>query len=103
MALSKVYLLLINQEVLLASRNITVLAHSLFNRCKADGASLPLPYYSIRRKILATGKYVHDSAIGIKYSIIERSLVKKPVQHRLTLFEDAEVKQTAEQGCLPEG
>ena len=90
----EVYLLMFNSETLFASRNITVLHTSLFNRCKADGQRIPEAYYTVRRRILAEGKYVHEPVLGYKYQIILRQLIHKPVQHRLGLFNDTVVKQS---------
>jgi len=90
----EVYLLQFNAETLFASRNITVLWHSLYNRCRSDAQRQPEPYHTVRRRILAEGKYVHEPVLGYKYQIISRQLIHKPVQHRLGLFEETVVKQS---------
>lgn len=89
-----VYLLQFNSETLFASKNITVLLASMVNRCKADLMQHPDNYTKVRRLILAEGKYVHEPRPGWKYLIIERQLIRKPVQHRLGLFDDTVVKQS---------
>lgn len=87
-------MLLFNAEVLFASKNITVLLQSMHNRCEADQQDIPLPYATVRRKILADGKYSHKAGPGYNYHIVERKLIRKPVQHRIGLFKDTVVKQS---------
>lgn len=82
----EVYTLLFNTEILFHSRNITVLHGCMHNRCKADGHRVPESYHTVRRRILAEGKYVHEPVLGYTYSIIQRQLIHKPVQHKLGLF-----------------
>lgn len=89
-----VYLLQFNDEVLFASKSLTVLHHAMFNRCTLDKMEHPLPYATARRRILAEGKYVHEPRRGWVYQIIERQLVRKPIQRRLDLFKDTVVKQS---------
>lgn len=91
---STVYLLQFNESTLFATKNITVAYHTIYNRCKADKHSLPEPYATVRRRLLAENKYVHEPALGYKYQIIERAFLKKPVQHRIDLFTDTVVKQS---------
>lgn len=89
-----VYILQFNDEVLFASKNLTVLHTAMWNRCHADKMEHPLPYATARRRILAEGKYVHEPRRGWVYRIIERQLIRKPIQHRLGLFSDTVVKQS---------
>ena len=90
----QVYILTFNSEVLFASKNLTVLWHAMYNRCKADNMEPPLAYATARRRIMAEGKYIHEPRKGWEYRIIERQLIRKPVQHKLGLFKDTDVKQS---------
>lgn len=89
-----VYLLMFNYETMFASKNITVLWHSMYNRCVGDRHLLPEPYATVRRRILAENKYTHQAAPGIVYHIIERQLIRKAVQRKLDLFNNTVVKQS---------
>jgi hypothetical protein len=89
-----VYLLTFNAETLFASKNLTVLHHSMCRRCQLDNMDLPLAYATVRRRILAEGKYIHEPRKGWEYRIIERTLIRKPIQHRIGLFQDTVSKQS---------
>lgn len=89
-----VYLIQFNESVLFATKNITVAYHTIYNKCQADKHRLPEPYATVRRRLLAENKYVHEPALGYRYMIIERALIKKPIQRRLDLFNDTVVKQS---------
>ena len=89
-----VYLLMFNGETMFASKNITVLWHSMYNRCVGDRHQLPEAYATVRRRILAENKYSHQAAPGIVYHIIERQLIRKPIQRKLDLFQNTVVKQS---------
>lgn len=95
---SEVYLLTFNREPLFASRNITVLWHAITNRCHTDKLEMPLPYATVRRRIMAEGKYIHEPRPGWRYEIIIRTLVKKSIQTRMRLEQDTEPKQSQPQG-----
>lgn len=87
MAKEIIYLLQFNSEVLFPCRNIQTLWQMLYNRCKAEDKTTPDPYATVRRRIIADGKYVHVPAPGWEYRIIRRDLLKKTVQTRLPLNE----------------
>lgn len=91
---STVYLLQFNSETLFASVNLTVLWNSMYNKCAQDKFKLPDPYATARRRILAEGKYVHEPVLGYKYQIIERQLIRKPIQRKMDLFNETTVKQS---------
>ena len=95
---SQVYLLLFNAEVLFASKNITVLLQSMYNRCEMDNLQLPLPYATVRRAILKDGKYSHCGSPGYNYHIVERQLIRKPIQHRIGLFIETVGKRSSKAG-----
>ena len=83
---STVYLLTFNSETLFASKNITVLWNTMSIRCATEHRDQPEPYHTVRRRILAEGKYTHEPQPGWRYQIIERQLLRKPVQRKLDLF-----------------
>ena len=89
-----VYLLQFNSETLFASKNLTVLWHSMCIRAQHDVQELPLPYATVRRRILAEGKYIFEPRPGWQYKIIERQLIRKPIQRKMDLFKDTVVKQS---------
>jgi hypothetical protein len=89
-----VYLLQFNDSTLFATKNITVAYHTMWNRCTADKHRVPEPYATVRRRLLAENKYVHEPALGYKYQIIQRAFLKKPIQHKIDLFNDTVVKQS---------
>ncbi len=80
-----IYLLQFNSEVLFPSHNIQTLWQMLWNRCKAETREAPLPYATVRRRIIADGQYIHTPLPGWTYKIIKRDLLRKPVQRRLPL------------------
>jgi hypothetical protein len=88
------YVLQFNDSVLFGSKNLTVLYRSICNKCAADHHRMPEPYATCRRRLLAENKYVHEPALGYRYQIIERALIKKPIQHRMDLFKETTVKQS---------
>ena len=98
-----VYVLLFNSEILFTSYNLTVLHRTICNRCASDGHRMPEQYATARRYLLAENKYVHEPVAGYTYKIIERQLIKKPVQHKLTLFSDTPLKQIDKGEPLREG
>ena len=57
---------------------------------------MPLPYATVRRAILRDQKYSHCASPGYNYHIIERQLIRKPVQRRADLFNDTVLKQSGE-------
>ena len=98
----QVHLLIFNTEVLFASRNITVLLQSMYNRCVNDNHQVPLNYATVRRAILKDGKYSHCASPGYNYHIIERQLIRKPIQRRIDLFNDTVAKRSDKAGMPPQ-
>ena len=90
----EVYLLTFNSEVLFASKNITVLWMSLYRRCEHDRLETPIPYATVRRRIIEKGFYIHEPRKGWEYRILIRTLIRKPVQRQIGLFQDAMPKQS---------
>lgn len=88
-----IYILQFNSEILLTSVNLTVLHSSMCNRCGYDCLAPPKPYHTVRRLILAEGKYVHEPMPGWAYRILEKPLAKKPLQYKHHLFNDTVEKQ----------
>jgi len=89
-----VFILQFNGEPLFPSKNITVLWHVMYNRCSADRMHLPLPYATVRRRLVTHGEYIHEPRPGWTYRIIERQLLKKPVQHKIGFIEETLSKQS---------
>jgi len=92
---SKIYILTFNSEPLAVSKNITVLMKTISHRCAYDKMNFPDPYATARRRILKHGVYVHLPRPGWEYKIKEMELVKKPIQHKMDLFNDTVVKQSS--------
>lgn len=92
---NQVYILTFNNEPLGVSKNITVLIKSMYARCAYDKMQAPLQYATVRRRIVAHGSYVHLPRLGWEYKIREMELIKKPIQHKLDLFQDTVVKQSS--------
>jgi len=86
------YILQFNGEVLWPSHNVKTLWHVLYNRCKAEVRDLPEPYATVRRRILADGKYIHSPLPGWTYQIIRRDMLLKPGQRRIKFIQDTGVK-----------
>lgn len=90
----EIFILQFNSETLYGSHNLTVLYRTICNRCHSDRHRMPEPYATVRRRLLAENKYIHEPVPGYAYKIIERQLIKKPIQQRLSLFQDSSVKQS---------
>jgi hypothetical protein len=89
-----IYLLQFNSEVLFPSKNIKTLHDVMCRRCAAEGRDLPEAYATVRRRIIADGVYKHVPLPGWEYKIIRRDLLHKPIQRKLPLEIEADVKQS---------
>lgn len=48
---------------------------------------MPDPYHYIRRRMLADSQYTHEPVPGYMYKIIERQVIRKPIQQKIGLFQ----------------
>lgn len=88
------YILSFNTEVLFPSYNIHTLHLVMCRRIAQEGGTMCEPYATVRRRILADGKYVHSSRPGWQYAIVQREMLKKSVQHKLPFDNPAVQKAT---------
>lgn len=89
------YLLIFNGEVLFAFTTLSVAHGAMVNRCVWEKNTAPAGYATVRRSILAEGKYIHQPKPGWVYVITTRQLIRKPIQRRLALGQGAEAKQSS--------
>lgn len=94
MATRTTYILSFNTEVLFPSYNIHTLWLVMFRRIEQEGGTPCETYATVRRRIIADGKYSHSSRPGWSYTIVQRDLLKKSIQHKLPFANPAVVKAT---------
>jgi len=79
------YILQFNDEVLYPSKNLKTIWQVMYNRCSREHVQVPDSYAVVRRRVLADGKYIHNSNPGWIYKIVQRNLLKKTAQLRMPL------------------